>query len=267
MGLEGDIVDTNTIPTLDQYAKDTYLASIHKQGLKQPVGTPTDEDLAKMYNRFEAMVNKNYKVYEDYLESLIDSYGDIEVEVHRTNVLINKATGEVLSEDFHVVDKDYVEQKKKELSSFRYYRNKVSKSRPKSGIKVSGYKSNHRYTKVFSKVRPEFKSHKNLGVFYDITRELSPFENVVSAQKNNGSFTPLTTKEIQEKFNISSYDMKQFKAEAKKLKLISDVKLGGKSVGIRVNPAYAINGQSFSNDVFEAFKESPEFNQSIAENE
>ncbi|MGE4383964.1 MAG: hypothetical protein AB7D41_12260 [Arcobacter sp.] len=65
----------------------------------------------------------------------------------------------------------------------------------------------------------------------------------------------MTTKEIQEKFNISVDDMKRFKAEAKKLKVIADVKLEGKAVGIRINPMYAMNGQDLSEELFETFKD------------
>lgn len=253
--------------SLDEYATEIFLSSIHNQSLKQPTGTTTDEDIIKMHNRFDIYVKGNYSIFENYYEHLINSYEDIELEVHRTEVLVNCSTGEVMSENFHKIDKSYIEQKKKELSSFKYYRDKVSKSRPRSGIKLSRYKSNHRYTKVFTKARPEFKSHKNKGIFSDIVSDLSPFENIVSSQKNDGSFTPLTTKEIQEKFNISSDDMKQFKAEARSLKVISDVKLQGRALGIRVNPAYAINGQSFSNDVYEAFKDSTEFIENVSKDE
>lgn len=258
-------MDTNdNFKALDEYARDTFLSAIHKQGLEQPVGTATDEDLIKMNERFESMINDNSKLYIDYLEDLVLT--NEELEVHQSLTLADKATGEIITDGSFILDKDYVKKKKKEFESFRYYRNKVSRNRPKSGIKVDSYKPKHRFTKVFTTARPEFKSHKNLGIFYDISRELSPFENVVSSQKNNGTFIPMTTKEIQEKFNISSYDMKVFKVEAKKLHLISDVKLGGKSIGIRVNPAYAINGQSFSNDVFEAFRDSPKFTESVSEN-
>jgi len=256
------IADSSTVMSFNDFltSKMDKLGSSH---IPIPTGTATNEDLEIMGKRYESYLKNNGKVYGNYVEDLVLSYEDRELEVHKTMVLVDKKTGEVLNEGSFVLDKEHFKKKKSELSSYKYYRDKISKSRPKSGIKGNGYKSKHRYTKVFSKTRPQFKSHKNLGIFYDITRELSPYENVVSSQKNDGTFEPMSTTAIQEQFNISVDDMKKFKAEAKKLKVIADVKLQGRQVGIRVNPAYAMNGQSFSHDLYDAFEDSPSFVENV----
>lgn len=248
-------MDINTFKTIEKYAEDKYLKDI-----KKPEGDSINEDYEITLEKLQAFRNNNYELCESYFEEIIYSYkNEVDLEVHKTIILVDKNTGEIVSSDFHITDIDYIEKKRKEFNSLKYYKNKLTKPKVQSKIKIENFKSNHRYTKVFSKVRPSFASHKNLGIFYDLTRELSPYENIVSKQNNDGTFTPMTTKEIQEKFNISVDDMKRFKAEAKKLKVIADVKLEGKAVGIRVNPIYAMNGQALSEDLVEAFKDNQEF--------
>lgn len=248
-------MDINAFKTIEEYTEGKYLKQI-----KKPQGRCTSEDYEKALKKLEAFSSNNYEVYESYYEDLIDSYKDeIHLEIHKTTVLVNKETGEVISDNFQIIDKDYIEQKRKEFNSLNYHKRKLTKSKQQSKVKIENFKANHRYTKVFSKVRPSFSNHKHLGIFYDLTRELSTYENIVSKQNNDGTFTPMTTKEIQEKFNISVDDMKRFKAEAKKLKVIADVRLEGKAVGIRINPMYAMNGQDLSEELFEAFKDSEEF--------
>ncbi len=251
----------------DEYAKETYLSILHNKQLKTPQAHITDEDRNILERKCHAYTKNNYEVFSEYLEDIIISYeNEAELEIHNTTLLINKHTGEILSEDFHIIDKDYIKLKRKELNSLKYYKKKFTKSKTNSKVKVENYKSNHRYTKLFSKVKPLFKNHKYLGIFYDISRELSPYENIVSQQNNDGRFTPLTTKQIQERFNISPDDMKRFKAEAKRLKVISDVKLKGRTLGIRVNPVYALNGQDISESLYKAFKDSKEFIENFKEN-
>lgn len=248
-------MEINAFKTIEEYAKDKYLKQI-----KKPQGHSTNEDYEIALKKLEAFSSNNYEVYESYYEDLIDSYKDVlDLEIHKTIVLVNKETGEVISDNFYIIDKDYIEQKRKDFNSLNYYKKKLTKSKQQSKVKIENFKANHRYTKVFSKVRPSFNNHKHLGIFYDLTRELSPYENIVSKQNNDGTFTPMTTKEIQEKFNISVDDMKRFKVEAKKLKVIADVKLEGKAVGIRINPMYAMNGQDLSEELFETFKDNEEF--------
>ncbi|QNM87319.1 hypothetical protein [Aliarcobacter cryaerophilus] len=247
-------MDINTFKTIEQYSEDKYIKQIRKLQ-----GHTTNEDYEKVCKKLEAFRSNNYEVFGDYYEDLIYSYKEVvDLEIHQTMVLVDKNTGEIVSSDFHIIDIDYIEKKRKEFNSLKYYKNKLTKSKQQSKIKIENFKSNHRYTKVFSKVRPLFSNHKNIGIFYDLARELSPYENIVSKQNNDGTFTPMTTKEIQEKFNISVDDMKRFKVEAKKLKVIADVKLEGKAVGIRINPIYALNGQDLSEDLVEAFKDTYE---------
>ncbi|WP_320035283.1 hypothetical protein [Halarcobacter sp.] len=256
----------NNFKPFDEYAKETYLSMLHSKQLKTPQAHITDEDRNILENKCQAFTKNNYEVSGEYLEDIIISHkNEAELEIHNTMLLVDKNTGEVLSEDFHIIDKEHIKLKRKELNSLNYYKKKFTKAKATSKVKVENYKSSHRYTKLFSKVRPSFKNHKYLGIFYDLTRELSPYENIVSKQNNDGTFTPLTTKEIQERFNISPDDMKRFKAEAKRLKVISDVKLKGRTLGIRVNPFYALNGQDISEDLYEAFKDSKEFIENFKE--
>lgn len=244
----------------DEYVKETYLSMLHNKQLKTPQAHVTDEDRNILESKCQAYIKNNYEVFGEYLEDIIISHeNEAELEIHNTMLLVDKNTGEVLSEDFHIINKEYISLKRKELNSLNYYKKKFTKAKTTSKVKVENYKSSHRYTKLFSKVRPSFKNHKHLGIFYDLTRELSPYENIVSKQNNDGTFTSLSTKEIQERFNISADDVKRFKAEAKRLNVIRDVKLKGKTLGIRVNPVYALNGQDISKDLYEAFKDSKEF--------
>jgi len=256
------MVDNDTFVSFNDFLL-SKMYKIRINHLPSPTGTTTDEDFKLMCKRHESYLKDNANVYGDYVEDLVLSYEDRELEVHNTMVLIDKNTGEVLNEGSFVLGKEYFKKKKSEQNSYKYYRDKINKNRPKGGIKGSKYKSQHRYTKVFSKVRPQFSSHKHKGIFSDISSDLSPFENIVSSQKNDGTFEPMSTKAIQEKFNISNDDIKKFKQEAKKLKVIADVKLQGRQVGIRVNPAYAMNGHSFSHDLYDAFEDSPEFVENV----
>ena len=53
----------NSFKTLDQYARDTFLSSIHKQGLKQPTGTATDTGVANGFTKSGLTESTDYEYY------------------------------------------------------------------------------------------------------------------------------------------------------------------------------------------------------------
>ena len=219
----------------------------------------TNEDYEKLEKTYFEYAKDSYWAHKRYAEDLVLSYDGDDIEMQQTYLVINNKTGEILNESHHILTRDYIQEKRKEESKVNYQKSKIKKKHnPKSGIKGTSYKTSHRHTRVFSKVDTGL-SLKNQGIFSLLIKELSPYENIVSKQGNDKSFTPLSTKEIQDTLGLTKDDLKKFKAEAKKLGVITDVKLEGRQVGIRVNPAYAMNGQQFSNDLYEAFKDSEAF--------
>lgn len=263
--LKGSLTDTMPLSFEDFIAKKMEPYYKYSQ-IKMPTGNMTNDDYDKLEARHKKYMQTSYRAHKDYLESIVLSYDDKEVEMHQTYVLVNKTTGEILNESHHVLDYDYIDKKKKELSSINYYKGKLRKNSPKRGVKGNNYKSSHRHTKVFSKVNTGL-TLKNQGIFSLLIKDLSIFENIVAKQGNDKSFTPISTKDIQDSFGLTKDDLKKFKVEAKELGIIADVKLKGRQVGIRINPAYAMNGHQFSYDLYDAFKNSDEFTQFIKDEE
>ena len=219
----------------------------------------TNEDYEKLEKIHEGYAKGSHWMHKQYAEQLVLSYDSDDIEMQQTYLIVNNKTGEVINESHHVLTRDYITEKRKEESKVNYRKSKIKKKHnPKSGIRGTSYKTSHRHTRVFSKVNTGL-SLKNQGIFSLLIQDLSPYENIISKQGNDKSFTSLSTKEIQDTLGLSKDDLKKFKAEAKKLGVITDVKLEGRQVGIRVNPAYAMNGHQFSNDLYESFKESEEF--------
>lgn len=121
--------------------------------------------------------------------------------------------------------------------------------------------SRHKYTKQFCEKEPPYSRDTYTGMFYRLTKRLSKGSNMIIMYKGN---TPINADRfsIAKLLNKSPSYTERFLIESVKIKAMVKIKSGRKSY-YAINPVYAFCGQNIHISMYEHFRESIDFLQSL----